>query len=68
MPNKNCGLLLSGGMDSSLICALMGKAGKRFKTYTGGCLDKKIDDSKWAEYYDDEGRDIDEIMKDKIEA
>lgn len=45
---KNCGLLLSGGLDSSLTYAMAKANGITVPTYVGTGEDKTIDDSKWA--------------------
>jgi len=44
----NVGLLLSGGMDSSLVYSIAQRNKIPLKTYVGGCHDKKTDDSVWA--------------------
>ncbi|RQO67570.1 asparagine synthase (glutamine-hydrolyzing) [Pedobacter sp. KBW06] len=45
------GAFLSGGLDSSLICAYMHKiTGKPFNTYTIGFKEKEFDESEYAKY------------------
>lgn len=45
------GAFLSGGLDSSLICAYMDKiTGKPFNTYTIGFKEKEFDESEYAKY------------------
>lgn len=42
------GLFLSGGVDSSLVCALLSEQGIKLKTFTIGSKDKSYDESKYA--------------------
>lgn len=42
------GAFLSGGLDSSLVVALMAEAGGRVETFTAGFADPRYDESPWA--------------------
>jgi len=42
------GMFLSGGIDSSLVCALLTKEGYRLKTFTIGFYEKEYDESRYA--------------------
>ncbi|MCS7213289.1 MAG: asparagine synthase (glutamine-hydrolyzing) [Candidatus Calescibacterium sp.] len=42
------GVFLSGGVDSSLVCALLSEEGFKLKTFTIGSKDEHYDESKYA--------------------
>ncbi|HEY9723686.1 MAG TPA: asparagine synthase (glutamine-hydrolyzing) [Oscillatoriaceae cyanobacterium] len=42
------GAFLSGGIDSSLVVALMAESGARIETFTAGFADPRFDESPWA--------------------